>query len=263
MSTVRNVIVHYHLFKNAGTSIDHLLRRNFPDRWMSYDGETPGCIIAASELARLIDDNPGHVAFSSHQIVPPLPVVDANIFPIVFLRDPIDRIKSAYLFEWKKQLGLDQPKGSLVEFIQQKFTYVRKSSVEDFQAIRMSNADSSEFVGTAGSDDEILDRACSFISSLDYVGIVDEFDRSNQLLSEYLKPAFPEFAASEVKANVLQDISVSNTQKRQAIRDEIGDELYEMIVARNSLDEALYQHARKHFAALCAKQLPVEQNQAA
>lgn len=243
--SARNIIVHYHIFKNAGTSVDHLLRKNFGDKWGAFDGDSPGHIITTKELEKTIENAPGKLAFSSHQIVPPLPVVDGMVFPIVFLRDPIDRIKSAYLFEWKKQLGLDEPKGSLKEFVETKFQHVRKSSVEEFQTIRLSNVDRNQFHGTEVSDVEMLNNACEFISSLDFVGVVDEFDRSLLLLTNYLSRGFPAFEHSPVQANVLQDITIEQNEKRQRIREELGDELFEMIIDRNELDERLYQHARR------------------
>jgi len=247
-----NIIVHYHLFKNAGTSVDHLLRQNFAEKWMSYDGEKPGDIITATELSGLVENNRDKVAFSSHQIVPPLPAVEANVFPIVFIRDPIDRIKSAYLFEWKKQPGLEEPKGSLAEYVRSKFKHRRKSSVEDFQTIRMANLSADRFDSLECDDDEMLGRACEFISSIGFVGIVDEFEQSKQLLERFLKPAFPAFELSEVKANVLQDLSLSAAQKRVAIKNELGETLFEEIVQRNILDEKLYQFARARFNELCA-----------
>ena len=240
----RNVIVHYHIFKNAGTSVDHLLKKNFGEKWGSFDGDSPGHIITTAELEKTINNAPDTVAFSSHQIVPPLPQVEGTVYPIVFLRDPIDRIKSAYLFEWKKQLRLDEPKGSLKEFVETKFRYVRKSSVEEFQTVRLSNVDRGEFQGTQVSDDEMLGNACEFLSSLEFVGIVDEFERSLQLLTNYLSRGFPAFKYSPVQANVLQDITINQNEKRQRIHEELGDELFEMIVDRNQLDERLYQHAR-------------------
>lgn len=246
----RNIIVHYHIFKNAGSSVDQLLRKNFGSNWTAFDGETPGSIISSDELAKTIESQPQTVAFSSHQIVPPLPRVDANVYPIVFLRDPIDRIKSAYLFEWKKQLGLEEPKGTFEEFVKLKFTYKRKSSIEEFQTIRLSNVSVDTFDSEAVSDDEMLERACNFISGLSFVGIVDDFDRSNALLESYLGAAFPDFRVSDVQANVLQDITLAQSVKRQRIREELGDELFETIVDRNRLDEGLYQAGRSHFETL-------------
>lgn len=246
----RNVIVHYHIFKNAGSSVDQLLKKNFADHWTAFDGETPGSIIPTSELEKIIESQPQMVAFSSHQIVPPLPQVDANVYPIVFLRDPIDRIKSAYLFEWQKQLGLEQPKGSFVEFVKQKFTHKRKSSIEEFQTIRLSNNSLDKFDSESFSDQEMFERACDFITSLSFVGIVDDFDRSNALLAYYLGEAFPDFEMSNVKANVLQDITLAQSVKRQRIKEELGDELFETIVERNCMDEAFYQAGRSHFQKL-------------
>ncbi len=250
MGNSQNIIVHYHLFKNAGTSVDHLLKRNFGDKWIGFDGESPGSIITTEALENTINSTPDKLVFSSHQIVPPLPDVGKNVFPVVFLRDPVDRIKSAYLFEWKKQLGLDFPKGTLKEYVEKKFTYKRKSSVEEFQTIRLSNTKPQAFHDESISDDELVERACHFIGSLDFVGIVDEFDRSMLLLTGYLSQAFPGFEYVPVKANVLQDTSLDQKKKREIIQDELGQELFEMIVERNRLDEKLYQYGRRHLEHL-------------
>ena len=251
MSKDRNVIVHYHLFKNAGSSVDQLLKQNFADRWVAFDGETPNAIIGCKELEELISAKPEIQAFSSYQIIPPLPEVDANVYPIVFLRDPIDRVKSAYLFEWKKQLGLDAPKGTLEEYIKEKFTHKRRNSIEEFQTIRLSNTHSERFHDITNVDDEkLLENAQTFIQSLSFVGLVDEFDRSVSLLQEFLKPGFPEFRKSDVKANVLQDLSLTQERKREIIRYELSTEIYEEILERNQLDESLYQFGKAHFEKL-------------
>ncbi len=252
MSIERNIIVHYHLFKNAGSSIDQLLKMNFADKWMAYDGDTSNAIISSEQLEKLVVDNPDIEAFSSHQIVPPIPELDANVYPIVILRDPIDRIKSAYLFEWQKQLGLDTPKGTLEEYIKEKFKNKRHNPIEEFQTIRLSNQHRDRFHNISNlEDDELLENAKNFISSLEFVGIVDEFDRTVALLLEFLKPAFPDFVGREVKANVLQDLSLSQDQKRAQIQQELSAELYEEILHRNSLDESLYQLGKNHFESLC------------
>jgi len=253
MSSQRNIIVHYHLFKNAGSSVDHLLKFNLGDKWMAYDGDSSGGIITTLELEKLIAENPEVDAFSSHQIIPPLPQIDGNIYPIVVLRDPIDRVKSAYLFEWKKQLGLDEPKGTLEEYVKEKFRNKRRSSIEEFQVLRMSNNQRDRFINHSEiSDDEILSEAKSFIESLSFVGIVDDFDRSVELLINFIKPDFPHFKGREFKSNVLQDLSLSQLQKREQIKSELSAELYEDVIDRNRLDEELYQFGKAHFEKLWA-----------
>lgn len=247
----RNIIVHYHIFKNAGSSIDQLLISNFGDKWLSYDTNDTGGVISPDRLSRLIESNPDHQAFSSHQIVPPIPDVDGCIYPIVFIRDPIDRIRSAYLFEWQKQIGLDVPKGSFREYIESKFVNKRRNAIEDFQTIRLSNRNTDKISKIdLYSDEELYEKALEFILSLRFVGIVDRFDESCELLNMYLRPAFPHFKTRKVEANVLQDITLPVESKRQKVRDELGDELYEMVVERNKLDSRLYLDTCGHFDSL-------------
>lgn len=247
----RNIIVHYHIFKNAGSSIDQLLKSNFGNQWLSYDSDDSGAVITTDILTRLIEDNPQVCALSSHQIVPPLPEIAGQVFPIVFVRDPIDRLKSAYLFEWKKQLGLDQPKGTLREYVESKFLHRRRSAVEEFQTIRFSNRTPEKFTNSDSLDDEeLFENALDFIESLEFVGIVDQFDASCELLKSYLAPAFPEFAIRNVQANVLQDISLGISEKREQIRCELGEDLYETVLERNALDDRLYVRSCEHFNRL-------------
>ncbi|RMF37241.1 MAG: hypothetical protein D6754_09885, partial [Alphaproteobacteria bacterium] len=96
----RTVILHYHLFKNAGTSLDEVLKRNFADRWVTreFDG------LPASDNHRAVAcwlaGSPEAVAFSSHTAMGPVPrLPGTRIHAIMFLRDPLDRIRSAYAFE--------------------------------------------------------------------------------------------------------------------------------------------------------------------
>ena len=41
-TSTRHIVVHYHLFKNAGSSIDHLLKIAYADSWINHDpGDLP------------------------------------------------------------------------------------------------------------------------------------------------------------------------------------------------------------------------------
>ena len=84
----RPIIIHYHLFKNAGTSVDAILQRNFGARWTSREyppRSTPDA--ARSFLAA----NPHIAALSSHTLpLPPPDIPDAEILPILFIRHPLE-----------------------------------------------------------------------------------------------------------------------------------------------------------------------------
>ena len=88
---MRTVILHYHYFKNAGTSVDDILARNFPGAWMT--GEFDG-MNNHEAVARWIAANPQASAFSSHTAQFPLPAIEGvMVLPVVFLRHPLDRIE--------------------------------------------------------------------------------------------------------------------------------------------------------------------------
>ena len=64
----RPIIIHYHFFKNAGTSVDAVLQRNFGAGWASREYPPR----STSDVARdFLAANPHIVALSSHTL--PLP----------------------------------------------------------------------------------------------------------------------------------------------------------------------------------------------
>ena len=98
--TQRNVIVHHHIFKNAGTTFERVLDENYGDKHLSFDGPFTFSHISQDQLAAIIERHPSHVAFSSHQIHLPAPSsLSFRAVPVVFVRHPLLRIRSVFLFE--------------------------------------------------------------------------------------------------------------------------------------------------------------------
>lgn len=95
----RTVIVHHHLFKNAGTSVDYILEQNFGAGFhkREFKGQPD---VNSEQLAQLIADDPHLVAISTHSSLGPIPPIPGvRLVTFLLLRDPIERIKSAYFFE--------------------------------------------------------------------------------------------------------------------------------------------------------------------
>lgn len=110
----RPVIVHYHLYKNAGTSFDHVLRHNFGARHECFDGPYPFFTIDQEQLDRIIMRRPDTVAFSSHQVVLPQPSsLEYRVFAALFLRNPFLRIASIYRFKRGPERGDGVPLAAL------------------------------------------------------------------------------------------------------------------------------------------------------
>jgi hypothetical protein len=99
----RTIILHYHLFKNAGTSLDRILKQNFGDKWVTREFPQNGGN-NTEMVADWIRDTPEAIAYSSHTMIGPIPeVAGVRVVSVMLLRDPIERIKSAYRFERKQQ----------------------------------------------------------------------------------------------------------------------------------------------------------------
>ncbi len=246
---MRDVLVHYHLFKNAGSSIDKCLEKSFADRWHAFDPESRNGIYTANELRAIIDAQPQATAFSSHCIVPPIPRDESlRIHPIVVLREPISRVYSAYTFEWKKQMGLDKPKGSLAEYINMRFDKPRGNAIEEFQVIRLSCVDPDAVrVPVSTPDETMFNNACRFIDQLPAFGLVEAFTESVDWLQAAYEDKFPGLDLKPVAVNVTDAKTSTLAEKHDRIRNEIGNELFSDLVSRNRLDTRLYRYAVKRF----------------
>jgi len=248
MNSKRSVLVHYHLFKNAGTSVERLLQQSFGSAWRSWDKPEPGAKICGLEMQEWLEKNPDVKAISSHQLIPPVPSGDFHVIPIVFLREPLSRVRSAWLFEWQKQLGLSEPKGSLASYIEEKFIQKNSSVIANFQVSRLSNQKYDDVKQRLHRyNHELLPAACRFIDSLPFVGLVEHFPHSLQLLGACSHHYFPDLVLKEHKENITDSSESSIEQKIEILRREIGNELFDELCLRNCLDLQLYRYSCGRF----------------
>src|SRR5579864_3124537 len=93
----RVVLLHYHIFKNAGTTIDFVLRQNFGDKLVYLHGDSFNSVVSDVEMLDFLNKNPGIAAISSHHMRPPSPACTSFRFlEIIILREPQDRLCSIY-----------------------------------------------------------------------------------------------------------------------------------------------------------------------
>ena len=192
---MRTILLHYHLFKNAGTSLDHLLQANFADQWVTR--EFPGQNNTA-QVRQWIEDTPDAVAFSSHTMMGPLPQVPGvRILSVMLLRDPIARIRSAYRFEHKQ---VSDGFGAVLARHTSYDGYVRvrlampwDRQCRSFQTWRLAS-----LVPGEGSE---LDRAKEAVTRLSLVGRVEGFDSFLSDLHAMLEPVYPDFKLASVHSN--------------------------------------------------------------
>ncbi|GAA0741848.1 sulfotransferase family protein [Ideonella azotifigens] len=252
----RTVILHYHLFKNAGTSLDQVLKQNFGTRWVTREFEArANAATHAQEVAQWIKANPDAVAFSSHTMeLPPPEMPGVKIVPLIFVRHPIDRVASAYSFE-RKQGG--KGFGSVLArhttlggYCEVRLSMPRDRQCRNFQASRFSRM----FAHEQGSE---LERSLKAVRTLPFVGVVEDFDVSMDKLAALLQLDFPDFRGAQVAANVSRGVSRSLAQRVSELQAELGDEVYDQLIAANTDDLLLHQAAtergRRGVAAAAAE----------
>jgi hypothetical protein len=193
----RTIILHYHLFKNAGTSVDAILKRNFPGRWVTR--EFPGMGDNNTALVEdWIRETPDAIAYSSHTMLGPIPQVEGvRVVSVLLLRDPIERIKSAYRFErtqqadtWGAKLAQEH---DFEGYVRARLARPGDRQCRNFQTHRLAALMPGE--GTE------LERAKRALDALTVVGRVEAFDAAMARLAAGVADAHPGFAYQAVKAN--------------------------------------------------------------
>ncbi|WP_416268789.1 sulfotransferase family 2 domain-containing protein [Burkholderia cepacia] len=252
---MRFVIVHYHLYKNAGTTIDDVLARNFPEHERGIlEGEFPWSEVSPAELLEYTLANPGLRVISSHQARLPLPEhPDITFLPILFLRHPIDRFGSVYRFE--RQQALASPtatsqaarNSSMPAFAEWVVSREANAVCRNFQVLILG-AGLRDIVESRATPSDYL-GALARLKALPFFGIVEEFEASLRRLQDHLRPYFGEIDLNYQALNVSADLTSTLEERLQDTERELGPLLYRELVECNALDLLLYRDACELFAA--------------
>src|SRR5579864_1030609 len=98
-SSIRHVLLHYHIFKNAGSTLDAILERNFGPSLAFLHTRDPNSVLTVSDVLSFLESHKSIRAISSHHLRPPEPGNDAFVFVgVLILRNPIDRLGSMYAY---------------------------------------------------------------------------------------------------------------------------------------------------------------------
>lgn len=230
----RTVILHYHLFKNAGTSLDQILQHNFGAHWRGR--EFPGGGADNSALvADWIRSEPDGVAFSTHTAFGPPPAIDGvRVISVMFLRDPIARIRSAYRFErgqeadtWGARLAKEC---DLAGYVDARLANPQDRQCRNFQTHRVASL-------APGRGSEMM-RALDGLRRLSVLGLVADFDTGVARLADRLRVAYPGFTWRRVRANAAPDTApptLEDDRTATALRQANLDDLSLLHAARDYL----------------------------
>jgi hypothetical protein len=245
---MRHVILHYHIFKNAGSTIDSILQNNFPNQWGSVDGNVSGGTLDAAFVLQYLREHPELKALSSHQARFPIPVSsDILIHPVVFLRHPIDRISSVYRFERNQPLNDNRlhikiaRENSISEYIKWRLADNNGAVIKNFHTIHLAGRE--KFMKTAIATAEDFEIAKSRIRSLVFFGIVELFSDSILRMRNYLSKDFGIIDINYTIQNKTSDKNSTLEGRLEEIRDSLEPALYNEMIEKNSFDLELYSYA--------------------
>jgi hypothetical protein len=241
---MRLVILHYHIFKNAGSTIEDILDHSFGERFAKLDTPAHEGLISNPDMVRFFDARPNLRAFSSHQVRHPLPEAPGYLFfDICFLRDPIDRIRSIYTYFRQKPNPADAMselanRTALGDFI--------AGMIQDFPLF-VKNVQVN-LLACAGDSDEPeprdLDVATQRMMATSFLGVVDCFDQSVAAGAHALRCAFPELDCARPAVNVSDGLEGTVASRTEKLRQACSPEVFEELLRLNSLDRQLVDRAR-------------------
>lgn len=90
-------LVHHHAFKCAGSSVAHILNRNWPRRVLYVEHAQPDRRIGCASVRPFVDRD-DYAALSSHLLTMPRRGEQLGHVHFALVRDPLERVLSAYRF---------------------------------------------------------------------------------------------------------------------------------------------------------------------
>ncbi len=240
------LLLHYHIFKNAGVSFEWSLEQNFGDRFGRYD-DVPGSIFSGNEIAEYISHKDELAVLSSHQATMPAPNIPGrDVVTSILIRDPISRIRSIYSFERRQKEpspgSIKAKKVDLKGYVEWRLA-TTPSILCNYQVhfCSRTKATRRNFL----VDDSHLRKAIANLDGIDIVGTVRRYSDWLALAQVILAEKFPDIALTVTRKNV-SDIN-RDTINEAAILEELvrdlGQTLADHLLEANQLDMSLHQIA--------------------
>jgi hypothetical protein len=244
----RFVVVHYHIFKNGGSTIDSILEREFPGAFATLHGAEASAALDHEHLKSFLRQHRGVAAVSSHHLRYPKPAIrDVIIFDCCFLRHPLERLDS--LYRYLRTMALVDPlchqarRMNARDFFRDLVTE-SPHLISDVQVTQM--ALSGAFTRPAHTGD--LERATAIFCDAAIPGLVEMFDESLVAAEYFLRPAFPAVTWEYVPQNVSRASEAASRLRAEDSHDRLtrlwGGDVYEDLLRLNQLDLELFKRAQ-------------------
>ncbi|MEO5753703.1 MAG: hypothetical protein ABIR38_03250 [Chthoniobacterales bacterium] len=238
------LLIHYHIFKNAGSSFEWALQEAFGHDYRSFDSPTPRGFISGDDLAEFALRHPSVRAIASHQAAPPSPAIpEREVVTSILIRDPIARIRSIYAFERSQQAGTP---GALKakELSFRGYVEWRLQTAPDmlcnFQVHFCTRTAEKQ---TGAPNRERLEKAISNLDATSIVGTVARYDEWIALAERILASSFPGLSLPSVRRNATARTALPEVAILEQLVSELGEDTAQFLIKNNELDMCLHQVA--------------------
>ncbi|MEM9371015.1 MAG: hypothetical protein AAGA26_07645, partial [Pseudomonadota bacterium] len=202
--TMRSLVVHYHCYKNAGSTVDRSVTGSLGrGALLEVDKHESYRDVRAYNRAffeEIIPLHPEVVCFSSHRTVPSVHLIEEyNVIPVLFLRHPLLRVASVYRFEAKRNDGdqyEDARRFGFRDWLESRIDDPNGWEARNYQSCLFSIRENGQPDLVPGSEvrEVHFDRLMTRMKSLPLIGFVEEFDRSAELFMSMISPHIPGFS---------------------------------------------------------------------
>jgi len=245
----RPIILHFHIFKNAGTTIEWILEKNFPKHAVRIDPENPKRILTIQTVIDYLKKNKGIHAVSSHQIRFPIPQTAEFLFlPIIFIRNPIDRAISVYKFNRRRKdvitPGIKMAKElNLPDYINWNLNHKQNATMKNYQVLFLSHQTNIH----QPLDDNDYSIATSNLTNSIVLGLVDRFDESMVVAEESLRNYFENVDFSYIQQETSPHQEQNLDERLKKIQSEIDGNTWNALLEQNEFDLKLYSDINTEF----------------
>jgi hypothetical protein len=238
----RHVVLHYHFFKNAGSTLESILETNFGERFARLDGDHHDCVIGNDALIAFVDSHPAIAAVASHHLRPPKPSDERYDFiDVLFLRHPLARLASMHTFYRRAEARSDP---LAAEAKSKDVRAFFELLIERYPA--QASSAQVNLIASAGANVPVaadLPRAIDAVKRASVLGTAERFDESAVVAEHTLRACFGRLDFSYVAQNVSDDAPRPRAQQLEAFRAACGGELFDRLAELNRLDVALFDVA--------------------
>lgn len=240
---VRQILLHNHLFKNAGTTIDWALKRSFGRRFCDHRDDQEMVKGGMPYVVEFLTRQRPVMAISSHHMPfdPDFETAELAFWHVCMLRHPIARALSVYRYE-KSQPARQSLGAKMAKQLDMRGYFEWRLGDESPAVLRDSHT--RLLSGLRSKKRQVLEEADLERAGSQarrprvLVGLVERFDESMVLFEHALQGTFENIDLTHVVQNKSRE-QVSDPA--EALRAELGDELYAKLLQKNAYDMCLYE----------------------